>query len=132
MKATPAQIKQLHMLLNASGEMARKAFLVKEHTNCRTTSSKEMTLAECARLIDYLRVLANQRRKAMRGKIIYYLCLLGMTDERNDPDYKRINDFIANIGSNNPRKVILNYLYYNELVKVVSQVEAMYKKETKI
>lgn len=78
----------------------------------------------------------NARRKKMRGKIIHYLCLMGMTKPDMAKggmvaDYDRINDFIMNIGSRNPKKKILNYLYDDELQAVLSQVEAMYRKELK-
>lgn len=70
----------------------------------------------------------------MRGKIIHYLCLMGMTELSADktkmvPDYDRINAFIQEIGSRNPKGKILNYLYEDELQSVLVQVEAMYRKE---
>lgn len=68
--------------------------------------------------------------RRMRGKVIHYLCLLGYTDDSGQADYGRINEFIVNIGSRNPRRVILNYLYKDELLAVLNQVEAIYKKET--
>lgn len=72
----------------------------------------------------------NDARKKMRGKIIHLLCLLGYVDENGDADYDRINQFVINIGSNNPKKKILNYLYKEELQAVLNQVEKMYIKET--
>ena len=76
----------------------------------------------------------NARRKKMRGKIIHFLCLMGMTKPSTDKsksvaDYDRINAFIQEIGSRNPRGKILNYLYEDELKAVLNQVEAMYRKE---
>jgi hypothetical protein len=71
----------------------------------------------------------NDKRKRMRGVIIHHLCLLGYVLPNGKPDYDRINRFIQNIGANNPRKVILNFLYLNELPAVVTQVKEMYKKE---
>ena len=76
----------------------------------------------------------NARRKKMRAKVIHYLCLMGYTKPSKDntkmvPDYVRINAFIQEIGSRNPKGKILNYLYENELRDVLVQVEAMYRKE---
>ena len=76
----------------------------------------------------------NARRKKMRAKVIHYLCLMGFTKPNADKekmvaDYDRINAFIQEIGSRNPRGKILNYLYESELKDVLVQVEAMYRKE---
>ncbi|WP_420581965.1 hypothetical protein [Reichenbachiella sp.] len=76
------------------------------------------------------RHVTDSERK-MRGKIIHYLCQIGYTTKANKPDYTRINSFVQNIGSRNPRKVILNFLYANELNEVLNQVEQMYRKELK-
>lgn len=70
----------------------------------------------------------NEERRKMRGKIIHLLCLIGMT-KAGKPDYDRINEFIVNIGSRNPKKKILNYLYKDELNDVLVQVESMYQNE---
>lgn len=67
----------------------------------------------------------------MRGSIIHHLCLLGYVDASGNANYDRINDFIVNIGSLNPRKVILNFLTYDELVPIVTQIKQMYAKESK-
>lgn len=70
----------------------------------------------------------NEERRKMRGKIIHFLCLMGMV-KQGKPDYDRINEFIINIGSRNPKKKILNYLYHDELQEVLTQVESMYRNE---
>jgi uncharacterized membrane protein len=100
----------------------------------RTRSTKELTIRECNELIEYLAGRLSEGKKAMRGKIIHLLCTLPespMVDSKGAADFERINTFIQNIGSNNPKKKILNYLYYQELVPVVSQVQAMYDKQMK-
>lgn len=74
------------------------------------------------------RVVTDAEKK-MRGSIIFYLCKIGYTLKDGKADYPRINEFVVNIGSNNPRKVILNYLYHDELVAVLTQVQQMYLKE---
>ena len=67
----------------------------------------------------------------MRKKIIHLLASAGMTvSSTGKPDYKRIDDFVASIGSNNPDRKKLWKLSKSELVSVTSQVEALYKKAT--
>jgi hypothetical protein len=119
-------------LLNELGitEDAKRAMLA-SFTAGRSTSSKDLTDVETEAMLRYLQDEHSLRCKPMRGKIIHYLCLLGYVVGNNQPDWNRINDFIKAIGSNNPRQVQLNFLYYSELPKVVSQVEAMYKHELK-
>lgn len=75
------------------------------------------------------RLLLNKERRKMRAKVIHLLCLLGYVDEKGSADYNRINQFVQRIGSANPRKVILNYLWKAELLAVTSQIEQIYKKE---
>jgi hypothetical protein len=65
----------------------------------------------------------------MIGKIVHYLSLLGYVKKDGTADNARINEFIQNIGSNNPRKVILPFLFEKELKPIVTQVEARYRNE---
>ena len=117
--------------------------MIKEVTRGRTDSLKALTAAENERLYKHLRnaVGANkhspkmvskvQRTEAWRKRrayIIHLLALNGWMAGAN-PDYDRINDFIRHIGSNNPRKVILNFLDEKEMAAVCAQVEALYKNE---
>ena len=100
----------------------------------RTRSTKELTITECNSLIEFLTNKLHDGKKAMRGKIIHLLCIMPlhpMVDSKGNADFERINNFIQNIGANNPKKKILNYLYYQELVPVVTQVQQMYDKEMK-
>ncbi|MFD2787961.1 hypothetical protein [Hymenobacter rubripertinctus] len=127
----PAQLKVLHLLLKECDLVEMKTTLVGSFTSHRATSSKDMTEYEAQCLVDYLKAEHNGRCKKMRGKIIHYLTLLGYVLNDQTPDWRRINEFVKAIGSNNPRKVQLNFLYHSELPKVVSQVEAMYKHEIK-
>lgn len=133
---TPIQNKRLHALLTQLGLMEHKAELVREYSSINSNSSKDLQYNEAQSLIKHLERMApapkpkEDPRRKMRAKVIHYLCLMGYT-KGEQPDYDRINKFIVNIGSNNPRKVILNYLYEKELLPVVNQVEAMYKHEVK-
>jgi hypothetical protein len=138
---TPAQNKKLHALLGQLGLMEHKAELVREYSSQNSNSSKDLLWNEAQSLIKHLERRANSQPKAapagpdprrkMRGKIIHYLCLMGYTTAGDQPDVDRINKFIINIGSRNPRKVILNFLYEKELQQVLIQVEAMYLNEVK-
>lgn len=122
--------KRYRLLLKECGiDEDAKQVLVYAFTNERSTSSTDLTPVETEALLRYLQDTHSQMCKPMRGKIIHYLCLLGYTVGKDQADWNRINEFIKGIGSNNPRKVQLNFLYYSELPKVVTQVEAMYKKE---
>ncbi|SHJ75437.1 hypothetical protein SAMN02745146_0078 [Hymenobacter daecheongensis DSM 21074] len=127
----PNQNKLLHLLLTQCELEHMKETLVSSFTDERSTSSTDLTEHEAGCLICYLQDEHNQKCKPMRGKVIHYLCLLGYVDDHGKADWARIDNFIVNIGSNNPRRVRLNFLYRSELPKVVSQVEAMYKHETK-
>lgn len=128
------QNRRYHLLLKECGiatEDAKQA-LVNSFTDGRATSSTELRPAETQAVLKYLQQEHSNRCKPMRGKVIHYLCLLGyVVKGTKNADFDRINAFIVDIGANNPRRVILNYLYYSELPKVVSQVEAMYRNEIK-
>lgn len=127
---TPQINKRLHALLHMLNLMEQKADLVRQYTNGRTLSTREMDNVEALALIHALEGDREQRSKAMRGKIIHYLCLLGMTLEDGSPNYDRINGWVQNrTGSRNPRKKKLLYLTPAELLAVLTQVEAWYKKE---
>lgn len=134
----PRTAEQNRKLWQAAGELGldseQVGDLAWQYSDERTRSTKALTIRECNALIEYLATRLQDSKKAMRGKIIHLLCTLPsspMVDSKGAADYERINAFIQNIGANNPKKKILNYLYYPELVPVVSQVEAMYNREMK-
>ncbi|MDJ1494180.1 hypothetical protein QNI19_14650 [Cytophagaceae bacterium DM2B3-1] len=134
----PRTLEQNRRLWQAANELGLDEEIIGDmvyaETENRTRSSKEMTEKECEALIKQLSNKLNTSKKAMRGKIIHLLCTLPdnpMVDTKGAADFERINAFIKEIGSNNPKKKILNYLYYQELVNVVTQVESMYNKQMK-
>lgn len=139
---TTQQIKKIHTLLNELGMMDEKMNLVREWSTNRCSSVKQLTGKEAASLISWLysrvkelpgrstpRQDSNEKRKPMRNKIIHLLCNMGYVDPYGRPDYDAINKYVQNIGRRNPRKVILNYLWYDELQAVLNQVEERYRKE---
>lgn len=127
---TQIQNRALHSLLAQLNLMDQKAELVRRYTEGRTCSSREMIAQEAEALVSALK---TEKERAMRksiGKVIHLLCLLGYVRSNGEADYTRINRFIQNIGSNNPHRKTLHYLNRRELNAVVTQVEAMYQKET--
>lgn len=128
----PVDLRTYHLLLKECGlGEDDKLALLQSFSEGNATSSTELEPAEAQALLKYLKEVHAQKCKPMRGKIIHYLTLLGYVTGNDTPDWKRIDEFIKNIGSNNPRKVILNYLYASELPAVVTQVQAMYRNESK-
>lgn len=128
---TYTQNKAMHSLLHQLGLMDQKKDLVEQCTNGRTSSSREMSRDEADYMVRILQAQKKERTGKQIGKIIHLLSLLGYVRADGTPDYTRINTFIRNIGSRNPRGVNLNYLTVQELNQVVTQVEQIYKKESK-
>lgn len=124
------QNRALHSLLSQLNLLDQKADLIEQYTDGRTRSSREMSEREAEALVSALKQEKERQTKKSIAKAIHLLCLLGYVRGNGDPDYGRINTFIQNIGSNNPHRKTLHYLNRKELNAVVTQIEAMYKKET--
>ena len=129
--ARKTQIGMIYALLDRLKISELKDDFVFQFTDMRTTHTKEMTLKEASNLIVHLREEMDAKVRPIRGKIIHYLCLYGMTLADQKPDYKRINDFVQKIGARNPHKRVLFDLWPDEAVQVLNQVEAMVKKTLK-
>lgn len=125
---TYIQNKAMHSLLHQLGLMDQKKDLVEQCTNGRTTSSREMSRDEADYMIRLLKAQKQERTGKQIGKVVHLLCLMGYVRDNGQPNYDRINKFIQNIGSRNPRQVKLNYLTVSELNAVVTQVEQIYRK----
>lgn len=123
------QMRRIHALLSELDVHDMRGTFVQGVTNDRTDDIKDISHTEANLLIKGLMELREERVNKMRGKIIYYLCTYGMTNHAGQPDYTRINKFIRNIGSNNPKKKKLYYLSPTEMRGCLNQVEAMVKKE---
>jgi hypothetical protein len=123
MHRSPEQNRELHRLLTLVELEAFKEDLVSSFTQERTTSSSQMSFSECAALIDHLKKEDEKKHGKSRRTILHQLKLLGW-------DYKRIDKFIENIGSNNPKKKSLNSLGGAQLNAIVTQVKQLYHKET--
>lgn len=131
----PSLNRRLHGLLNLllpEDEDMRaqaKADMVAQVTKGRTSHSSEMTNFEAEMLIGQLKARHDDETKAMRGKIIHLLCLMGHTHDDGQANFDSINRFVQNIGNRNPRKVKLYWLKKTECQAVLNQIETMYAKE---
>lgn len=130
-KRTPQQHKQLFALLYKLGidDDGRKE-LVYEVTQCRTTTTTELTQLECADLINSLQTKANiqeEKKDRMRKKII------AMAHEMKwynagKVDLKRIDDWCVKSGKF--KKPLMKHSQ-GELTQLVTQFEhvaASYKR----
>lgn len=125
------KIRQIYRLLAEVGLKDNKNQYVSEWTSGRTTHVSDLTNAEANLMIQALNDMRDQHLMGMRKKIAHLCGLYGMTHADGRLNYERINKFIKNIGSRNPKKKILWYLNRKELLAVLNQVEAMVKKEFK-
>lgn len=125
---TPAQNKMLHTLLHSTGMSDHKPELVRAYTSGRTASSAEMDEREAGGLIDHLERHVMQMEKSrksntMRRKIIAMAHQLGWTAE-GKIDMTRVNAWCVKNGFGHKP---LNAYSYEELPKLVSVFETMYK-----
>lgn len=127
MKRTLDQNSKLHALLTQMQLNGHKKDLILAFTEGRSESSKDLTVLEAKQLIQHLENQNNEKCLQTRKNIAHYLALEGFVTDENKPDYDRINKFIVNIGSNNPKKKELLFLNPSELNKVCTQVIEMYK-----
>jgi hypothetical protein len=132
---TRGQNKVIHGLLaqlTPANQLSEcKADFANTVSQGRTNKTSELTAEEAATLINSLKQERDRRTKPMRGKIIHLLCLMGYTHEDGEADFDRINNFVKNIGKNNPKKKVLYWLTIKETLAVLNQVEAIYKKSIK-
>lgn len=101
------------------------------YSNNRTAKTSELTHVEAEKLIEHLIKQREEKCRPMRAKVIHLMCLMGYVNEKGNADYDRINAFIKNIGSRNPRKKNLYWMNVQTLYAVLNQVQAMYNKSLK-
>lgn len=130
MNITPAQNKRLHLLLTQTSLQEQKAALVFSATHGRSESSKDLTIDEARKLITYLNHQPNirmEKSEKMRCKIISMAHECGWHTLMNDKwviDMNRLNAWM--LKSSYLHKNI-NAYKYNELPKLVTQFEQVYK-----
>lgn len=130
MKITDLQRKRIYVLLADLETYTTKTDVVDHVTNGRTIKISDLTHLEANLVLRKLMEMQEVARRKMRGSIIYHLCTgMGMTDATGEPDWDRINGFIKNIGSRNPRRKKLYNLNVGEMRNVLTQVQMMCKKE---
>ncbi|HRO08595.1 MAG TPA: hypothetical protein PK047_06980 [Saprospiraceae bacterium] len=126
MKADKYKIKLIYKQLHDAG---LDMDTVTEVVLTKAIPAEELTNTDANLIIRYLYKYTADRKVPMQRKLIHMLCLYGMTDSKGDPDMDRIQRYIAQIGSRNPKGKNLYHLSYAELLAVTNQVTAMTKKE---
>lgn len=121
---TPPQIKELHILLAATGLMAYKQDLM--DTACSDgrypTSSKELYEEEAQHIINHLRTKNNDCDK-MRKKVIANCMQAGMAINGR-ADMQAIYAWVLKYGH---AKKEFNKYSYHELVKLINQSQYLFK-----
>ena len=129
----PALNQQLHGLLTQAGLHEQKATLVSSYTRGRSSSSKDLTNEEAKLLIAYLAGVANVNGEAaqkMRRRIISMAHEMNwhgpLTPEggKQKIDMDRLNEWCIHYSFG---KKVLNRYSYQELPKLVTQFEFVYK-----
>lgn len=123
---TRPQLTKIHVLLNQFGIMDDKAELVRQFTNGRETSSKQLTFYEAKNLLLHLSrfdPLDKMRKKvyalAYNANIIY-----GDTPEDKKINTAKLNMFLKERGT---VKKELNKMNNADLVKVITQFQQIIK-----
>lgn len=129
---TPAQIKQLHVLLAETGQKAYKQDLMDMvcSDGRYPTSSKELYQSEATSLINWLKTTKEKQDNSlntMRRKVISCLRECGFNN-KGKADMPRIYSWVEKYSH---FKKPLNKHNYNELVKLVTQAEIMKVKHLK-
>lgn len=142
MKANFEQIKAISTLLGKHNLVDQKDSIISSFTNGRTTSRKDMTKAEAAALIGHLKSLdeGDRRSDKMRNKILSMahemnwcltasplaspLTLSKGEGEKRKVDMAHVNNWCVKSGY--LHKPLDEYTY-NELPRLVSQFEEVYK-----
>lgn len=127
----PAQNKQLHTLLSATGLMPQKASLVSAFSNGRSESSKDLSFDEAKDMIDFLqdqrKSVVGEAANKMRRKVISLAYEMRWAKSGQwATALLAIDNFCK--GEHGIYKKELQMHTYKELVMVVTQFESMYKK----
>jgi hypothetical protein len=130
-----AQYKAAYAIINKCGLSAEKDTIVLSISNGRTTSMRQLTHQESIFLIKWLKNEQERRGKihsrdisAMRGKILYYCHQMGWTKKnatgKTIADVQRFDEWALHYSY---LKKKLNQYTYDEMPKLVSQFEQVYK-----
>lgn len=128
----PQLNKRLHFLINdLEMDQTAKSERVAYWTNGRTMSSKEMTDGQAESMIGDLTSIHRERTKKLRAKCVKCLNDLGYTNGLGNMDWSRINSYIENIGTRNPKRQALNHMSCKTLRAVAVQLNQRLKAENK-
>lgn len=125
--STYSQIACIHTLLSKQGLKDDKRSIISSFTAGRTDSVKEMKNDEAAALIGHLKSMDPEEKSAdkMRNKIISMAHEMGWRlPDTTKIDMKHVNGWMR---SKSYLKKDLDAYRYNELPKLVSQFEEVYK-----
>jgi hypothetical protein len=132
--ASQKQIQALHIILHKKGLMQFKKEMVESYSNGRTSSSKELTMAEARDLLSTLYGQSEspaKNDKAPMIKKLFSMCheigwitkkmvISENGDMEQINDNTRVYDWVKNYGY--LKKELRNYTY-NELPKLISVFE---------
>lgn len=125
-KLSKPQLIKIHTLLNQTGLIDQKKDLVREYSNNRTDSSKELSIYEAKQLIQALSKydpLDPMRRKVFA--LAYEAGLIwGDTIEDKKMNTIKMNSFLLHSGT---IKKELGRMTKDELIKTVSQFHSIVK-----
>jgi hypothetical protein len=139
-KLNPKKLKAIYALLGDNGLRDEKESIVNGFSGGRTTHASELTNAEAAALIGHLKSLDQTEGRAtkMRNKILSMahemnwttspLTPLQMERGKKKVDMQRVNNWCSKYG--HAHKPLDDYSY-NELPRLVSQFEEVYKSHLK-
>lgn len=127
---TPAQLRKINtMVSKGSINKETKEAMVLGFSRGRCSSSKDLYFSEASQFIKHLAAGDPNRQAAdkMRGKILYYAHEMGwhkFKSGRHIADVKRVDEWCLKYGY---IKRKLDSYSYQELPRLVSQFEAVYK-----
>lgn len=132
MTITPSQLRAIHTLLSKQGLRDEKDSIVSSFTAGRTTHSSAMLFDEAAALIGHLKSLDPEDKASdkMRNKILSMAHEMGWRlapregEVKGRVDMKRVDNWCLKYGHVKKR---LDDYKYNELPKLVSQFDEVYK-----
>lgn len=138
--ANQAQVRAIYTLLGENNLRDEKESIVDAFTSGKTVSVRAMSFAQAAALIGHLKSMdtTTQRADKMRNKILSMAHEMGWHvngqwsivngKQKNKIDMNHVNEWCTKYG--HAHKHLDDYTY-NELPKLVSQFESVYKQHLK-
>jgi hypothetical protein len=112
-------------------DVETKQAMIKEFSNHRTTSTKELTIPEANLLISKLSAnnATAEGIKKKRSKVLYIAVALGLGNDKGEVDWSKFNSFMLNTSL---YKKPLNQYTSEELDELITQLQQIQKKSKKI